>query len=238
MGKKWFIVVLSIFLSFSCISNVYAEESCSYKNRAELNKIAASVTAAYEVKKDENNQTFFRVSIYNITEKIYVNITNSINPDELLIVNPSMTTNGMYSFDVKDISTIITYTIVIRSSVPGCTEDIRRFNFIKPKRNKFFDYEECKYDDTAEYSYCSEWITSDFTLTDDAILKKIEEQRQKAKVITTTRCIDCIEDVRYSAQKRRLMQIKKMIVIGLSIGISLDLIFIYIKASNIRRYEL
>lgn len=238
MGKKWFIVVISIFLTFSVGTNVYAEETCSYKNRAELNKIAANVIAAYEVKKDENNQTFFRVSIYNITENIYVNITNSINPDELLIVNPPMTTNGVYSFDVKDINTVITYTIVVRSSIPGCTEDIRRFTFIKPKKNKFYDYEECKYDDTAEYSYCSEWITSDFTLSDDAILTKIEEQRQKIKVITTTRCVDCIEDVRYSAQKKKIMQIKKIIVIGLSIGISLDLIFIYIKVSNIRRYEL
>lgn len=238
MGKKWFIVVLSIFVSFSITTTVYAEETCSYKDRAELNKIAASVTAAYEVKKDENNQTFFRVSLYNITEKIYLNITSSANPDELWIVNPPMTTNGIYTFDVKDTDTIITYTIVVRSSVSGCTEDIRRFNFIKPKRNKFFDYEECKYDDTAEYMYCQEWITSDFSLSDEAILTKIEEQRQKHKVVTTTRCVECVEDVRYNAQKARIMQIKKIIVVGLSIGISLDLIFIYIKASNIRRYEL
>lgn len=238
MGKKWFIVVLSIFLSVSLASNVYAEETCSYKDRAELNKIAADVTAAYEVKKDENNQTFFRVSIYNITEKIYVNITDSSNPDDLLIVNPYMTTNGIYSFDVQDINTIITYTIVVRSSVSGCTDDIRRFKFIKPKRNKFFDYEECKYDDTAEYTYCSQWITSDFTLSDDAILAKIEEQRQKNKVITTTQCVGCIEDVRYNAKKARIMKIKKIIVVGLSIGISLDLIYLYIKVSNIRRYEL
>lgn len=238
MGKKCFIVVLSLFLSLCTLNKVYAEESCSYKNRAELNKIAANVSAAYEVKKDENNQTYFRISIYNITEKIYVNITNSLNPDGLLIVNPPMTNNGVYSFDVKDINTVITYTIVVRSSVPGCTEDIRRFNFVKPKKNKYFDYEECKYDDTSEYSYCSEWITSDFTLSEEDILKKIEEQRNNLKVITTSRCIDCIEDVRYNAKKIRLMQIKKMMVIGLSIGISLDMIFIYIKISNIRRYEL
>lgn len=238
MGKKLFIIVLSIFSFFFITNDAFAEEKCSYKDRAELNKIAANVTATYEVKKDENNQTFFRISIYNITEKIYVNITNTLNPDSLVIVNPPMTTNGVYTFDVSDINTIITYTIVVRSSVSGCTEDIRRFNFIKPKKNKFFDYEECKYDDTAEYSYCSEWITSDFTLSDEDILTKIEEQRKRQQVITTTRCIDCIEDVRYNAKKARIMQIKKIIVIGLSIGISIDMIYIYIKISNIRRYEL
>ena len=73
----------------------------------------------------------------------------------------SMTTDGTYTFNIKDTSNIITYTFVVRSIKFGCTNDIRTLTLVKPKKNSFSDLDICKYEELEDYYYCQKWITRD-----------------------------------------------------------------------------
>lgn len=234
------LIMFFLLFSFFCMTlNVYAEDaSCTYKERANLNKLAGSVETSYDIVKKDDGSYTFKISVYNITSELSVNVTNDIDDDYFLIIVPEMTNNGTYTFEVNDSTNIITYNFVVRATTSPCTSDLKKMSLIKPKRNKYHDYNECKLADTEGYTYCAEWITKDITLSEAEVLKKIEEQRSYVKKIKTTQCESCINNVRLSARLGLIYMYRKFIVIGTSIGIALDIIYIYLKVSNIRRSEL
>lgn len=242
---KKVIVIAFLFLLIVSTHNtgVYAEEAtttantCDYKTQANLNKLAASVTASYDIEKKEDGSNVFKISVYNIVDGLFVSVTNE-DKEFSLTITPAHLTNGVYTFDVANDTDVIKYNFVVRSLIQGCTGDIKKFSLIKPKKNKYHDYNECKFSDTEKYSYCEEWITKDFTLSEEQILTKINEQRNNVKTITTTKCVDCESSVRSSAKLTRLKIIKKMVVIVLSILIALDIIYIYVKTCRIKDSEI
>ena len=238
MMKKILIMTFLLFSVFCMTLNVYAEDECSYKDKANLNKLAGSVETSYDIIKNEDGTYKFKIFVYNITNELSITVTNDVDPSFYLLIVPSMTTNGTYSFDESDYTNIIKYSFVVRSTIANCTGDLKKITVVKPKKNKYFDYNECKFSDTEGYTYCKEWITKDITLSEAEVLEKIKEQRSYAKKIKTTACATCSSDVRLSARLEMIRMYKKYIVIGLSLGIALDTIYIYLKLSNIRRAQI
>ncbi len=235
-----FLLTISYFINFSYVlaeETSKKENTCDYKAQAELNKIAANVTASYDIEKKEDGSNVFKISVYNITEKLFVSV---LDEEEVfsLTITPAQLTNGVYTFEIANDTDVIRYNFTVRSLLEGCTGTIRKFSLVKPKRNKYHDYNECKFADTENYSYCQEWITKNFSLSESDILKKINEQRNGIKKITTAKCIECEESVRELAKKERIKLIKKIIVIVVSILIALDIIYIYIKTCHIKDSEI
>lgn len=241
--KKVIAITFLFILGLSfCNVDSYAEETttsatCDYKTQANLNKLAANVTASYEIEKREDGTNVFKISVYNIVDTLYVSVTDELEELSLTITTAHLT-NGIYTFEVPNDTDIIKYNFVVRSLSSGCTGDIKKFSLVKPKRNKYHDYNECKFTDTEKYSYCEEWITRDFTLTESQILAKINEQRNSGKKITTTKCADCDTNVRLSSRLTRTRLIKKIIVVALSILIALDIIYLYVKVCRIKDAEI
>ncbi len=233
-----FLLVLVVF----CSPKVLAEEtttkqSCDYKTRAELNKLAASITASYDIEKTSDGKYIFKFAVYNVVENLFVSITDEAGTFSL-VVTPAHLTNGVYTFNIENDTDVIRYNFVVRSLIPDCSGDLKKFTVVKPKKNKYHDYNECKYTDTENYTYCQEWITRDFSLSESEIIKKINEQRSINKKITTTKCVDCDEKTRNQAKLSREKLIKRIIVIVVSILIALDIIYIYIKSCRIKDSEL
>ncbi len=233
-----FLLVLVVF----CSPKVLAEEtttkqSCDYKTRAELNKLAASITASYDIEKTSDGKYIFKFAVYNVVENLFVSITDEAGTFSL-VVTPAHLTNGVYAFNIENDTDVIRYNFVVRSLIPDCSGDLKKFTVVKPKKNKYHDYNECKYTDTENYTYCQEWITRDFSLSESEIIKKINEQRSINKKITTTKCVDCDEKTRNQAKLSREKLIKRIIVIVVSILIALDIIYIYIKSCRIKDSEL
>lgn len=237
--KKLKSFVFFVFLALSITPlRIHAEEAtCDYKTQANLNKLAANVTASYEIEKREDGSNVFKISVYNIVDTLYASVTDE-SGDFSLTITTAHLTNGVYTFDITNDTDVIKYNFVVRSLAPGCTGDIRKFSLVKPKKNKYHDYNECKFADTEKYSYCEEWITKDFLLTESQILAKINEQRSAIKKITTTKCADCESDVRLSAKLTRIKLIKRIIVVILSVLIALDIIYIYVKTCRIKDAEI
>lgn len=231
----WLIIVTFLFICDNVLAVDYSDTTCNYNSKAYLNKLAYEVDASYSLKQDDNGNYSFDISIYNIVEDIYItyNVEDEIATTTVL---PSETTNGVYTFNVADTTSIITYEITVRTLNFGCIDDIRKFTITKPKRNNYYDLDICKYDEVVDYLYCREWITQDFGLTDAEIKEKIINKRSAKKVVITTTAAS--SESEEDTNKNKIETIKRYLIIGLSIGIASDIVIIYIKISNIRRYEI
>ncbi len=235
--KDKIVILIAVLFSY-LIPNVrvLAEGTCSYKDQADLNKAAGKVETSYSFERDETGAEYFLISIYNVVDNIYVDV-ESETLEEAVIATPSGSTAGVYSFRVNDIDNVIKYEMYVRSSIEGCQGDLRKLTLTKPKKNKYHDYDECKFEDTEKIPYCQEWITKDFGMTEKEILAKIEEQRSLKQVIIDDTKNET-DNIRASNKLELLKQIRRYAILGLSIGISLDIIFIYLKISDIRRSSL
>lgn len=239
--KKYFISVLTIFLSVIFVTNVNAEEdtTCNYNSKAYLNKLAYNVTANYSIRQDEVGKYYIQVNIYNITEDIYIYMTSTKNTKmEEMQILPQMTNNGTYNFRVDDIDNIITYELKVRTYKYGCTGDLRKITVVKPKRNDISDLAICKNSELKDYSYCKEWITSYFSETREEIIKKINNHYKKKTTTTTTKCISCEVESKSNEKITRTNNIRLAIIIGLSIGITVDSIFIAYLWFRLKRYTI
>lgn len=236
---KKIIGFLFIILSFICVGNVYAEEdtTCSSASKVALQKAASGVEANYTIKKDDNNNYYFEMSIYNITNDIYIVVSNNITKEEIQVL-PSMTNNDVYTFNVYDTVTVINYTIHVRPFKYGCNDELRKFTTIKPRYNDISELEICKRDSMIEYSYCQQWIDKYFTETREEIIEKINRNYNKKIITTTTKCIEC------EAKEENLRKLKKennmriAIIIGLIIGILLDSALIVFLIKRLKRYNI
>lgn len=233
------IILLTIFFS-TTIGEVFAideDKTCNYNSKAYLNKLAGKVEAAVNFKYEEDGSVSFDISLYNIRDEVYVVIEDSMTKESFNVF-PSTSTNGTYTFNVKDTSSIIKYTITVRTLSFGCNHDIRKFYVTKPKKNVIHDLEVCKKEEVADYFYCQEWITDDFSLSYSAIEDKINKKLKEAQKTTTTRCISCEINKEQTAEKVKKDKIKRYIIMALIIAIIIDFIFIMWTLIRIRRYSI
>lgn len=69
-----FLLTISYFINFSYVlaeETSKKENTCDYKAQAELNKIAANVTASYEIEKKRMDQMYSKY-LYIILQKNYL----------------------------------------------------------------------------------------------------------------------------------------------------------------------
>lgn len=178
-----------LVLPFLVALNVYAADECTYKEQANLNKVAALVDANYEVVSEEENvtaedpdglgtvettqtTTTFKMKIYNIAENLSLSITEKIKDKSGTekIVTYSDTENGVYTFTSDNLGDIIEYVIKINALDGGCAgKTIRTMSFKKPRVNPYAGYEMCKGHEDVQY--CEEFTTKEFEFSD----AKLEE---------------------------------------------------------------
>ncbi len=241
-------VIKYLFLLIICVSvnigSIYAAETCSYKTKANLNKLASQVSSSYEIKKDANNREYFEITLNNIVNDLYLiveptskTLKSGVELASFEVYN-SMTKNGSYTFKVTNTTDVITYNIRIRSTIEGCTHDVFAITQVKPRKNKFYSMTECKYEEVMDYLYCQEWVETEFALTDSEILKKIQNQKGAKKKTITTKCLQCEADIRNEAKRNKYKLIKTYIIIGLVIGIIVDIITIIVLVIRVRRSEI
>ena len=225
-------VLFLILICFSFISSTYALE-CSAKEKVSLSANATKITASYEFKTDENGVNYFLITAYNIDESTFLSYTDDSGKIQSLVnlngVDPSfkdynLDTTFKYQFD-----------IYVNGS-EGCISKVRSFTLVKPKKNPFYvSMDECKYEKMKDYYYCKEWISSDFKVDEDTIIKNIRAEFNKT---TTMKSVDD------SGEKSNLVtildlykQYRVYILIGLGLGIIIDIIYIYLSYKKIKDAE-
>lgn len=230
---KFFIVIFAFFFLYS---NVQADD-CSNSEKIRLSSIASNVQADYNIKKDENGDYYFNISIYNVsTDDIYVRYESKNIETGYGLVYTEDTNKGTYTFRTNNIDEVVTYRIQVLGNKVCNSKKLREFTIIKPKRNVYHDWEMCKYEKVQDYYYCKEWITTDFKYNSDEIEKKVKEELDKSYGINSNK--DDNEIFNSDGNKKSENSLKKIIITGISIFILIDIIIIVIKFIRIKRSEL
>ncbi len=193
---------------------VYAQE-CSYEERARLNGLASKVTVNYEIVEEEKEIEFqspdsegifhgikevpiLKVSIYNITEDLYVIETNDSNKEEKIITH-DMTDSGVYKYNIDNFEKIVKYTYKILSDNKECPRiSLGTFTFLKPKYNMYSQYGICKGNENL--TYCQKYITEDLNISPPELLEKVSEvikQKEEEDIKTPNKVTEFIKSYRF-----------------------------------------
>lgn len=239
MGKSIINNVFLVLVLFLCVFSYQTVKAatCDYKYRAEAAKTAKNVTASYEIKTNESGGTYVAITVYNVVDDIYVNYSSSggssyDSPKN--IFKYDLPESGVYVINDYDNENIKKYTFKVYSMNPECKNLLRSFTLTKPKYNVYSELAECDYYEVEDYLYCQKWITTNFNMSESAIVERINEQRKKYKQSITTVCISCEQDAEYYRWLERFNKIKKYVIIGLSIGIVADVIVIILLFRKIK----
>lgn len=234
--------LLIVLVVFMCPSIVKAATTttatCSYSDKAELNKMAYNVTANYTLNYDEENNPSFNISIYNITGDLYVEIKSDNREGYGDVIHPNETKGGVFTFNDATIDKIVTYTITVRSSRKGCIQDIRKFSVVKPMKNPYFELDICQYSGMEDYYYCREWITARYTITEDKIRARIEDELAKVKSTGATRCLSCEEEVLQAKAREEFLEMKSLVLKILVVLIVVNVIALIFFYQRARSYDL
>lgn len=212
--------------------------ACSMADRAKINKQAYAVTGSYDFTKDEKGNVTFNMSVYNITGDIYVVIKSDEKHSEDVVVFPSQTRGGTYTWNVKNVKDIINYTIKVRSNLTGCIDEYRSLTLTKPMKNPFFGTDTCSYAGLEEYYYCTEWINQAFNVSQEQIEEKIKNELSKYTTSVKTRCIACEREQMLKNAIKAFQEKKSLIIKILVVLIIADVITIVVLLRRIKRYEL
>ena len=198
--KKFKLGVVTFLMALLCMPHVYAE--CDAAEANKLSSLANNVQGSQEVVEkevepgpdwntpdgltDEEYENyvymmkFFRVHINNITEDLYVVVTNK-NTKESKTYNYSDTSNGNISFDEVVSSQIVNYTIdVYASSKTNCgSKKLRTFYITTPKYNSLSEYSLCE--GINEFYLCHEYLNVEVNTENfESLTRQYREGKIKA----------------------------------------------------------
>ena len=188
--RKWkLLLLLSVLLPL----NVYA--TCDYETQIELSEQAGRVNVAYEaywygtgefveaeVPDEAGNyqielvQPKVDITLYNLTEKIYVVIKN-LNTNEEKTYYFADSNVGDINWSRTNVDDIVEYEIKVYSNEPSCKgQELRKINLVTPKYNPYHTEYYCEGLD--EY-YCQEFITTNINMSDIELWQDAKEKQEE-----------------------------------------------------------
>lgn len=200
-------LLLGVML-FSSI-NVYAA-TCSGTDLEKVNKAANGIKTNYAInegKVKENSDEYevapsIEFSIYNLTNDVFLKITNDFNKDET-IVTYSKTDNGKYTFSTNEIFKSATYYIEVFSNLDSCKADsIKKITLKKPYYNPNSAYAICI--DNPDVPMCQTYITEDTGVSEQYIDAKVKEYLNNNGA-TTTKKSDATDDSNFFTNNWKML---------------------------------
>lgn len=160
--KKILAILIAIFLFNMEVS---AASLCSYKEQTEINQKAANVKVTYEVVTDivhfedmDTTMDVFDISIFNITEDLYVIVKNNIN-DEEKVFTYNDTVDGVAKFRWTYADSVTNFTIqVYTTNKTSCPDEkFKTFYLTTPRYNEYYDVEVCQ--ELSDFYLCQKFVT-------------------------------------------------------------------------------
>ena len=185
--RKYLALLLTLF-SFLIIVPVQAEETCTYKEEAELREKASNIKVDYEMDYEEYESShddiatdgtyFYNINVTNITKEFYVEVTNDINGDKKLL-SYSEEDNGITSFRWDNIDKITNFTFKVYTTAGNKCNGValRTIHWTSPRYNKYAW--RCA-DEFPDYSLCQQFVTFD-EITEYEFFKRLEAYRESVK---------------------------------------------------------
>ena len=192
MKKKLrLLIAIPAFLLFT---SVVSASKCEYSELSKINKEAAAVKVTYEevkTKVEDPNayggsdvgydydlyDTYFKVNISNLTDNLYVKITNSVDNSTKTLYGTDAV-DGVVSFNWTDLSSVANLTVkVYSSSNTSCQDEEILVNYATlPMYNDYSTWKACQ--DNKDSSVCKTYVTQEVTY--DAY-KKLADKQEKER---------------------------------------------------------
>ncbi len=191
MKKK--LKLLAIIPTFLLFTSVASASKCEYSELSQINKEAAGVKVTYEEVNELINDptseggsdleyeydmydTYFKVTISNLTNDLYVKVINSAD-NSTKEFSGADAKDGIVSFNWKDLNTIANLTIkVYTNSNTSCPDEEVLVNYLTlPMRNEYYTWVGCT--NNPDASICKKYVTSEVTY--EAYQKLATKQTKK-----------------------------------------------------------
>lgn len=225
--------VLFLLFGFLIFIPFVKAEECSASEKAKYISDAIKVKASYEFKTDESGRSYFAITLYNLTPNIIIEFENQNNEFELVSGLESGLTYTFNDYDI-DNSRVYNFEISIIGS-SGCKVRATKTSLTKPKKNYYYEnIPECKFQKMKDFYYCKEWINNDFHVEDYVIRRAIQQEYNKT---TTSIAEEVIESDNLYTFLQLYIQYRIYILIGLGIGIVIDIIYIFLSYKKIKDGE-
>ena len=237
MSIKKLLILLIMLIPTVCL----AANNCDFKTKAEYSKLAKNVTASYEIIED-GGMKYVQIKIINIVDGIMVNYQrstlgkNATNDNTPHYIGSFDTEDGVYVVNHYDIGEVYKYKFTVIAATDKCTGSLKTFTLTIPKYNQYSELEICQYYDVKDYLYCQPWITATFDYNEATIIDKINRQRESYhKSTTTTAEYEVVNDPAEKAYQR-LLRIRILVIIGLTLGIIADIVYIVLFIPKLKDY--
>ena len=196
--------------------NINTDTSCDGSNAKSVKKDADKVSVIYEVIDDyflgyyaeadedingngiiDNDPVVeaygyaLKVKLTNVTDNIYVVITNDLDDKVKTFHSTDKGEDGIITWTEGETTFMRTYTVKVYSNKEGCTNSLyREFNVSLPKYNMCSDFENCKLDFTKDLDVCQPFIFSNKKDTEELreykrVIQKVFDEHYKNKDKTT-----------------------------------------------------
>lgn len=237
---KYIIIFLGVL--FINIVSVNAS-ACSYAEQAQLNKGAANIKIKYEEAQAEldpeyyicseepcyEEYDYFIISILNLTEEYYLEVTNNVTKDRE-IISYSDVRNGIAQFDWEYLSEVTTFTIdVYSSSETNCPrEKYRKIYLTTPRINKYYSSAACV--DKDDYYLCQKYVTfNDISFYDfyETIEEYEKENENPKKSVDSQTFFDVILNF--------VLEHKTYFIIGTISALSIGVCIVYVVVKKRRK---
>ncbi|MCR5787496.1 MAG: hypothetical protein K6G37_00150 [Bacilli bacterium] len=188
--KKLNVVFAGLLATLIGTSTVSASK-CNYSELSKLNQEAAEVKLNYEIKTETITDTlpddsdfgnssqievdYFKVSVVNLTDNLYVKITNP-NDNSTKLLYGKDAVDGVAAFDIKNTSSIanLTYKVYTSSNTSCPDEEIVTDHLTLPKYNEYYLIGACA--ELTSLPECQKYVTEDVTAED---YQKVVQKRNK-----------------------------------------------------------
>ncbi len=174
---------------------VSAESACSYEEQSDLNANANLIKINYEAKERlvdpdeyfypedveteeeraefEMYESYLEINVLNMTDQYYIEMTNNLN-NEVNTINYNDLVDGVYKYELTDLSEVITFDFLIKSSsLTSCpNESIKLTYLTTPRENEYYYYDVCS--DLSDENICKQFVTGE-EITIDEFQKQVED---------------------------------------------------------------
>lgn len=179
--QRYLKIIFAFLISVIFIDNISAASLCSTSEQAELRTAVSNVKVTNQEMEEELDPSmygfpdsgdetteidppkinYFDISVSNITEKFYIEVTNDYD-DTVTRYNNSNSTDDIVTFSWRNINEVTNFTIkVYTSEDTGCPNELMRTITHKlPRLNEYYGYDLCN--DAPEFNLCQKYVTFDY----------------------------------------------------------------------------
>ena len=241
--KKMMLIIVLLASTFLFVGKVFAAaEGCGYSLLNELRQEAANIKVTYvpgeettaldepdgETGMTETTKMYLDLKIYNVTDRMYLNVTqygNEINQTQIgPILSSQIGPDGSITLRQPSTTSVVNYSIDVISDYNACSgEKLRTIKITLPKYNIYSQLLAC--DGISDYYLCHEYTTYD--VDGATFYDKVDEY--KSKLLTSQEEITSTDNNTLVSKTFNGVSKHRYLIVGIIVAVGVIATMIVLK---------